>query len=262
MQEQQAVAAEPKRKKQIKWWYPAKKLRASDGGYGKWVSTYYRKFLKPTISLRISPASYFDNRMMIHLDLLWVSWYIHLPIYSTIDECEYPEFGWYYHSNSLVLCWNMKKKFIHMPWTYEWVRTSKLRADGTWYTERKGHVKEYRKTHPDASITEIWDYEKEQEGKLWEETHHVAYITKYGEIQNDIEATIKIEEREWRQKWLKWTKWGNKVSRDIAVEFNNEVGSERGSWKGGVMGCGYQIKKGEKPLQTLRRMMKESNFDR
>jgi len=114
---QQDVVAQNPTKKKLKWWYPAKGYRGEDKG--RWVSTYYRKFKNPTISFRISPASYFDNRLMIHLDLLWISWYIHLPIYSTIDECEYPEFGFYYHSNSLVLCWNMYKKFIHMPWTYD-----------------------------------------------------------------------------------------------------------------------------------------------
>lgn len=239
-------------KKQIKWWYPANKLRASDGGYGKWVSIYYRKFKNPTISFRISPASYFDNRLMIHIDLMWISLYIHLPIYSTIDECEYPEFGFYYHSNSLVLCWNMFKKFIHMPWTYEWVRTSRLLKDGTWENEVKGGKrKEYSKER------DQWELDN-----LWQETHHVTYVTQGGTVQDDIEATIKIEEREWRQKWLMWTKVGRKVSKDLVVEFNNEVGNQRGSWKGGTLGCGIKIKKDESPLKALRRMMKEVNFDR
>lgn len=251
-QASQNVVAQKSQKKQVKWWYPAKKLRASDGGRDKWVSTYYRKFRNPTISLRISPASYFDNKLMIHLELMWISWYIHLPIYSTIDECEYPEFGWYYHSNSLVLCWNMKKKFIHMLWTYEWIRTSRLLKDGTWENEVKGGKrKEYSKER------DQWELEN-----LWSETHHVTYVTTGGEIQDDIEATIKVQEIEWRQKWLMWTKWGNKVSKSINVDFNNEVGNQRGSWKGGVLGCSEEIKGNEKPLRTLRRMMKERNFDR
>lgn len=248
----QAVSVEPKKKRQLKWWYPSKKGYTGENKSGWEISTYYRKFRKPTISLRIGPASYFDNRAMIHLDLLWVSWYIHLPIYSNIDECEYPEYGFYYHSNSLVLCWNMKKKFIHMPWTYEWVRTSRLLKDGTWENEVKGGKrKEYSKER------DQWELEN-----LWQETHHVTYVTKEGNVQDDIEATIKIEEREWRQKWLQWTNLGAKVSRDIAVEFSEEVGNQRGSWKGGTLGCGHQIRKDEKPLTTLRRMMKEVNFDR
>lgn len=250
MENQVATPTQEKRKKQIKWWYPAKGLRASDGKR-EWVSIYYRKFLKPTISFRISPASYFDNRLMIHVDLLWISLYIHLPIYSNIEECEYPEFGFYYHANSLVLCWNEKKKFIHMPWTYEWVRTSRLLKDDSWEHETKEKRKEYSKER------DQWELEN-----LWSETHHVTYITQYGEVQDDIEATIKIEEREWRQKWLMWTKVGRKVSKDLSVSFNNEVGSERGFWKGGVTGCSTELKSNEKPLKALRRMMKERNFDR
>ena len=250
MEAQQSAVTEKKNKKQIKWWYPAKGRRNSKDP-NTWISTYYRKFKNPTISFRISPASYFDNRAMIHLDLLWVSWYIHLPLYSNIDECDYPEFGFYYYSNALVLCWGMKKKFIHMPWEYTWVRTSKLLKDGNWMHETKGNRKKYTKEE------DQWELEN-----LWSETHHVTYVTSGGKIQDDIEATIKIEEREWRQKWLKWTKFGRKVSRDLAVEFNNEVGNQRGSWKGGVLGSSIKMKPDEKPLTALRRMMKERNFDR
>lgn len=251
--EQCNVAQETvKKKKQIKWWYPAKGY-IGESNKKKWeISTYYRKFLKPTISFRVSPASYFDNRLMVHLDLLWISWYIHLPIYSTIDECEYPEFGFYYHANSLIVCWNMKKKFIDMPWTYEWVRTSRLLKDESWEHEIKGGKrKEYSKER------DQWELEN-----FWSETHPYIYVTDSGKIQDDIEATIKVEEREWRQKWLKWTKIGRKVSKNIAVGFNNEVGNQRGSWKGGVLGCGYTMKKNETPLKTLRRMQRERSFCR
>lgn len=247
----QDATPQKKVKKQIKWWYPGKKYIGESNK--RWeLTTYYRKFLNPTISFRISPASYFDNRLMIHLDLLWISWYLHLPIYSTIDECEYPEFGFYYHSDSLVLCWNMKKKFIDMPWTYAWVRTSRLLKDGTWENEVKGGKRK--------------DYSKERDqwelDNLWQETYHYTYVMDSGEIQYDIEATVKVEEREWRQKWLMWTKFGNKVSKDISVEFSKEVGNRRGSWKGGTLGCGYPMKPNETPLKTLRRMQRERSFCR
>lgn len=248
---QNNVAQEVKKKKQIKWWYPSKK--SSGDNYSKWLSVYTYKWNHPSgIRLMLSPASYFDNRAMISICIGWLQIYLHLPIYSTIDECEYPEFGFYYHANSLVLCWNMTKKFIHMPWTYEWMRTSRLLKDGTWENEvRGGKRKEYSKER------DQWELEN-----LWSETHHYTYVCDSGTIQDDIEATIKVEEREWRQKWLMWIKIGRKVSKDIAVEFNNEVGNQRGSWKGGCLGCGYNMKKNETPVQTLRRMRRERSFDR
>lgn len=249
---EQSAVPQKKIKKKLKWWYSAKKRYTGESNKTGWeVSTYYRKFLKPTISFRISPASYFDNRLMIHLDLLWISWYIHLPIYSTIDECEYPEFGFYYHMNSLVLCWNMKKKFIHMPWSYEWVRTSRLLKDGSWLHETKGKRRSWKEE----------DYKWEKEN-TWQETHPYIYVTDKQEIQDDIQATIRVTEREWRQKWLMWTNLGAKIHKDIDVEFSKEVGSERGSWKGGVLGTGHKMKPNETPLQTLRRMQRERSFCR
>lgn len=235
-------------KKQIKWWYPAKGYRGEESK-DKWLDVYYRKFLKPTLSLRIGPASYFDNRLCIHTELLWISLWIHLPIYSTVDECEYPEFGWYYHSNSLVLCWNMTNKFIHMPWTYEWVRTSRYCKDGTWVTDSKADGRK-----------DFW--KEEWKDKLYTETHHYLYTTKYGDVQDDIEATIGVSEMEHRQKWLKWTKRFAKIRKSIEIEFSNEIGSERGSWKGGTIGCGYTMLPGETPYITLMRMQKERSFDR
>jgi hypothetical protein len=40
----------------------------------------------------------------------------------------------------------------------------------------------------------------------------------------------------------------------------DEVGEEAGSWKGGVLGCGYTLLPNETPLQCLRRMEKERKF--
>lgn len=249
-----------KQKKRFNWPYPGKK--AHDYDY-KWFSIYWYKWNKPEgINFRIGPASYFDNRFHIAICLGWISMYINLPIYSTIDQCEHPEYGFYYHMNSLVLCWNMKKKFIYMPWEYDWIRTSKLRVDGTWYTDRKGMWKKWRKENPDAKMGEQYEYEKQLEGTLWQETHHYYYKTKYGEVQDDIEATIGVREMEWRPRWFRWTKLFARVTKSIDISFSKEVGSERGSWKGGTVGCSYTMKPGETPYDTLMRMQQERSFDR
>lgn len=50
------------------------------------------------------------------------------------------------------------------------------------------------------------------------------------------------------------------MSRSIDVEFNAEVGERTGSWKGGCIGCGYQMNPNETPLQALRRMEAERKF--
>jgi hypothetical protein len=44
------------------------------------------------------------------------------------------------------------------------------------------------------------------------------------------------------------------------IEFNDEVGERTGSWKGGTLGCGYNLLPNETPLECLRRMEKERKF--
>jgi hypothetical protein len=130
--------------------------------------SFYPKFTKP--GFRISPASYFDTRAMLNTDvsilisiigvfitgfhlisLIWIvsiffGWgdlYVHFPIRSKIDECEYPEYGYYIYGegkwnvNSIWWCWKRKKYCFYMPWSWDWVRTSHLKKDGTWEHETK-----------------------------------------------------------------------------------------------------------------------------
>jgi len=54
--------------------------------------------------------------------------------------------------------------------------------------------------------------------------------------------------------WPRWTK------ESIDVEFSGEVGERSGSWKGGCIGCSYDLRPDETMLCTLRRMEKEQSF--
>lgn len=72
-----------------------------------------------------------------------------------------------------------------------------------------------------------------------------------------IDVTTYIEEREWRLgtglfSWLSLFK-SPKVRRSLDIEFSAEVGKEKGSWKGGVLGHGIEMLPGE---------MHEEAFDR
>ena len=46
----------------------------------------------------------------------------------------------------------------------------------------------------------------------------------------------------------------------MSVNFSDEVGERSGSWKGGTLGCGYDLLKNETMEQCLRRMEKERKF--
>lgn len=72
-----------------------------------------------------------------------------------------------------------------------------------------------------------------------------------------VRATTHIEEREWRfgDGWFKWLSLFRKprIKRSLSIEFNSEVGGDKGSWKGGVMGTGIDMVPGELHEQAIRR---------
>ncbi len=79
-----------------------------------------------------------------------------------------------------------------------------------------------------------------------------------------IIASCHIEEREWHKGtgWFKWLKYFSKphIRRSLDIEFDHEVGPEKGSWKGGTTGHGIDMQPGETPEHAFRRYcQKEHN---
>jgi hypothetical protein len=77
-------------------------------------------------------------------------------------------------------------------------------------------------------------------------------------------AKCNIEEREWiRGKWkwmralLKYVPGCRIVRRDMNIEFSDEVGSEKGSWKGGILGMSYDMLPGESMIETFTRFQRD-----
>jgi hypothetical protein len=72
-----------------------------------------------------------------------------------------------------------------------------------------------------------------------------------------LTVTAHIEEREWRRgvgyfKWLSWF-YPKKVSRSLSLSFSDEVGPEKGSWKGGMVGHSVKMLPGELHEDAFRR---------
>lgn len=124
---------------------------------------------------------------------------------------------------------------------WEWIRTSILMPDGSWATEDKTRT--------------IDTIEIRRLNQHWHEKHHYLYVTCHG-INQSCMAYIRVEEREWIHK----PTGHRKIVKDIGVDFQQELGTEAGSWKGGVVGCSYEMFPDETPVQTLRRMEKERTF--
>ena len=88
--------------------------------------------------------------------------------------------------------------------------------------------------------------------------YHYTYTDSYdGEV---VGCTYWKEYREWRPKWLTWISWFATKRNYIEIEFDKEVGKEKGSWKGGCVGCSYDLLPGETPEECIRRMEKERKF--
>lgn len=183
--------------------------------------------------------------------------YLSLPFKTGINECESPQWGFYvyYHGYleevNIVLCNGKKNKYIPMPWNLVWYRTSYLRVDEKW--EHEYHSKVLGQTNQ-----KFWDKDKWKD-VLWKETWPYSYTLNSGKVQN-VNATIRVEEREWRRRWLMWTSLFNKVIKSIDVDFDKEVGEQAGTWKGGVLGCGYPMLPNDTPFTTLCRMERERKF--
>ena len=109
---------------------------------------------------------------------------------------------------------------------------------------------------PEKAFNMPWAWKHREHLILSEpETHPYTYTLRSGEVQRRT-ATIKLESRRWTRFWLPW----HKVSRAIDITFSDEVGERSGSWKGGCIGCGFELLPSETPLQALRRMEATRKF--
>lgn len=73
----------------------------------------------------------------------------------------------------------------------------------------------------------------------------------------EISVVTRIEEREWLfgEGWFKWLSWFRKpkIRRSLDLQFSEEVGPEKGSWKGGTMGHSIDMLPGELHESAFRR---------
>ena len=136
------------------------------------------------------------------------------------DQCSGPTFGFHFFSDLLFIRWG---------------KDNGIRSD------------------PHKAIYMPWGWRHREHKILTEpETYPYTYTLLNGEVQNRT-ATIQVETRLWTRPWIPHKLF----KRCIDVRFNDEVGERSGSWKGGTIGCGYDMLEGETALQTLRRMEKE-----
>ena len=142
-------------------------------------------------------------------------------------------------SRKFGLCfyWGQRRKSYDWPWNWHTLAYETLTKDGDW--------------------RELdWDQRKTQ---AYSEAHPYTYTLRSGKVQNRM-ATITKRRHvlTWQAfKRFGWPRW---IKESVDIEFDDEVGERSGSWKGGCIGCSYDLKPGESMEQCLRRMEGERVF--
>jgi hypothetical protein len=81
-----------------------------------------------------------------------------------------------------------------------------------------------------------------------------------------VTARTVIDEREWRfgEGWFRWLSWlrAPKIRRSLKIEFSAEVGTQKGSWKGGLVGTGIDMLPGELHESAMRRYCAKEHCDK
>lgn len=191
---------------------------------------------------RISINDWHDSHSTLVLGLIYATVYISIPKFPGLDGFGGGAYGWWFSNDALVLEWGKHNKFLYFPWSWDFYKGWEL-------AEGYGN---------DLVWVEI--PRRYMHGKIGKkEKSPYVYKLKSGEIQNRI-AEFYISRREWRWRALMCLPWPRMVKTSIEVSFDGEVGEGSGSWKGGTVGCGYEMNPGETGVETLRRMERERIF--
>lgn len=225
-----------------------------------------------------------DPRWVLRLFCLWVT----LGRAKTAPkDCMLDSWGVTadFGSRCVHLNWGHRCKILHFPWTMEFVGKEVMRADGSFVTLETagrwpkwltGYYRRYRRA--DGRLTPAYSrrgpVNTREEVREHLDSHTATppadeyrqafpyrYTLRNGTVQERT-ATVTVDRMTWC--WRAFYRFGvwfpKKVRTSIDVRFSDEVGEESGSWKGGCVGCGYEMNPGETPEQTLRRMERERKF--
>ncbi len=190
----------------------------------------------------------YGSPWMLHVHFLLLSLFIHFPLAwepSSKREPymrEWQRWGFSQCDDSIRFRWNEYVKCWNLPWfSSVFQRHEVRRSDGSW-----------------VPYVGSWEQGKEADGREIF-TFPYCYVLKRGEAQERI-ATVYVDRMAWRRKGFEWSRLFETERQYISVEFSGEDGERSGSWKGGCVGCGWEMLPGETVEQTLRRMERERVF--
>lgn len=197
----------------------------------------------PRLSIDQFHDPYEAHTLIIGLGL--VTFYIKVGPFIPNMECMESGYGFYFQRDAFVWHWGKKCTFFNFPWQWQFYKRWELVKATSYARGREAFVEVPNGFNHGVLGTK--------------ETFPYKYKLRNGTVQERT-ATVYVDRMEWRMRWLKWLPWPRKTQTCIDIEFNDEVGERTGSWKGGVLGCGYEMKPGETAQQTLARMEREREF--
>lgn len=198
------------------------------------------KWAGPTLEL----AQYQDHGHTLVLGLIFMTVYVK-TLHFFDWECMEGGLGFSFTSDSLQLHWGKKTTVHWYPWDWDFHKRWELVEDIGYASSDNAWIEMPRHARHGLLATEhVFDF---------------TYVLKNGDVQKR-KATVYVDRMEWRWRCAWFLPWPRLVRDCINVSFDDEVGERTGSWKGGTMGCGYDMLPGEDAEQTLRRMERERKF--
>lgn len=210
-----------------------------------------------------------DDRPSLMLGFGFFTWFAPLPLWTRrffrggdygMDR---PQYGFSSSEEGLHLHWGKRSKMLWWPWGLEHIRTEYLGTDLNWHDDRSHPENTWSRQHPNP----LHRYNGPVGPEKWSEVHPYRYMLQSGEVQ-EVEATITRRRAFHGRQWFGPVRFRRflrsimpkRVFDSIDVQFNGEVGERAGSWKGGCIGCSYDIKPEESPRSALMRMQRERRF--
>jgi hypothetical protein len=186
-----------------------------------------------------------DDHNTLVIGLVAFTLYLRIPQWPNRGYDIDLGYGFSFADSGLHLHWGKRTKVLWYPWDWE-LHKRWERVEGDSYAKGRMFWIEVPRRMPHGQIAT-------------KTSVPYTYKLRSGEVQN-VTATYYVSHTEQRWRWLQWLPWPRKTRTSIWVEFSEEVGEERGTWKGGTLGCGYDMLPGESALDCLRRMESERKF--
>lgn len=205
--------------------------------------------------LVLNRGTYFDRRYAINFAFGWGKFMVYLPFKTRLEEgCDMPRYGFAVHNDTFWLYrgGDYKDGQCQNQWISWYLPFFSYEFDGHWIYNKKAEWVQMR-FRRGAGKLDPYEFRKTDALNY---VYPYAYKLKNGTVQERT-ATCTIERRKWHRKWFPFL---IKESTVIDIEFDDEVGERSGSWKGGTLGCGYELLPDETVYACLKRMEAERKF--